>query len=393
MTGRNQAEGRLRVAVAAPLSEENRARVRELEPRIDLVVDHDLLPPMRWPADFAGDPAWKRGPARQRAYEEAIDSADALYGVPDVDPAALARAVRANPRLRWVHTMAAGGGSQVKAAGLRPDELDRVLFTTSAGVHGRPLAEFAVFGVLAGAKDLPRLSRRQRDREWTGRWTMGQVSRQTVLVLGFGGIGRAVAGTLQALGATVIGTSRRDVTVPGVSTVIHPDRITEVAPAVDAVVNTLPGTEATEHLLGERFFDALRPGASLVNVGRPGGHPSPGPSRSPGSVRQPPRLRVAHGRHVARPQIRVGAARGDDGRLVPAERDLDTAGPRLPVPQPAAVLVPYVDGAGDAVLQHQWRTRLAVDPHPPGPAVGAVRVDEERALGAQGLEGDVGPAP
>ncbi|MEV6126872.1 D-2-hydroxyacid dehydrogenase [Streptomyces violaceusniger] len=268
VTGRDRATDRLRVAVAAPLSEENCARIRELEPRIDLVVDHSLLPPMRWPADFAGDPAWRRGPQQQRAYEAAIDSADALYGIPDLDPAALARAVRVNPLLRWVHTMAAGGGGQVKAAGLSSEELDRVLFTTSAGVHGRPLAEFAVFGVLAGAKDLPRLRRQQRDREWTGRWTMGQVNQQTVLVLGLGGIGRVVAETLHALGATVIGTSRRDVTVTGVSTVVHPDRITEVAPTVDAVVNTLPGTEATEHLLGERFFGALRPGACLVNVGR-----------------------------------------------------------------------------------------------------------------------------
>ncbi|MFJ1991759.1 NAD(P)-dependent oxidoreductase [Streptomyces asiaticus] len=97
---------------------------------------------------------------------------------------------------------------------------------------------------------------------------MGQVSRQTVLVLGLGGIGRAVAEALQALGATVIGTSRRDVAGPGVSAVIHPDRVTEVAPTVDAVVNALPGTEATEHLLGERVFAALRPGACLVNVGR-----------------------------------------------------------------------------------------------------------------------------
>jgi phosphoglycerate dehydrogenase-like enzyme len=268
MTGQDRVPGRLRVAVAAPLSEENCARIQELEPRIDLVVDRSLLPPMRWPADFAGDPAWQRTPQQQRAYEAALDAADALYGIPDVDPAALTRAVRANPRLRWVHTMAAGGGGQVKAAGLRTDELDRVLFTTSAGVHGRPLAEFAVFGVLAAAKDLPRLTRQQRNHEWSGRWTMGQVNQQTVLVLGLGGIGRSVAAALHALGATVIGTSRRNVGVPGVSTVVHPDRITEVAPTVDAVVNTLPGTEATEHLLGKRFFDAVRPGAALVNVGR-----------------------------------------------------------------------------------------------------------------------------
>ncbi|MET7572003.1 D-2-hydroxyacid dehydrogenase [Streptomyces sp. NPDC005492] len=268
MTGPDRPTGGFRVVVAAPLAEENCARIQELEPRVDLVVDHSLLPPMRWPADFAGDPAWRRTPRQQRAYEDAIDSADALYGIPDVDPAALARTVRANPRLRWVHTMAAGGGSQVEAARLSADELDRVLFTTSAGVHGQPLAEFAVFGVLAGAKNLPRLSRQQRRHEWSGRWTMGQVSEQTVLVLGLGGIGRAVAAKLDALGATVVGTSRRDVTVPGVSTVVHPDRVFEVASTVDAVVNTLPGTAATEHLVGKRFFDALRPGACLVNVGR-----------------------------------------------------------------------------------------------------------------------------
>jgi phosphoglycerate dehydrogenase-like enzyme len=259
---------RLRVAVAAPLSEENCARIRQLEPRIDLVVDQALLPPMRWPADFAGAPAWRRTPAQQRAYEAALDGADALYGIPDVDPSALARTVRANPRLRWVHTMAAGGGSQVEAAGLRAEELDRIAFTTSAGVHGQPLAEFAVFGVLAGAKDLPRLGRQQRAREWSGRWTMKQVSEQTVLVLGLGGIGRVVAAKLHALGARVIGTSRNGVGAPGVSEVVHPGRLAEAAPTVDAVVNTLPGTAATEHLLDKGFFDALRPGATVVNVGR-----------------------------------------------------------------------------------------------------------------------------
>lgn len=259
---------RLRVAVAAPLSEEDCARILALEPRIDLVVGHTLLPPMRWPADFAGDPSWRRTHAQQRTYEAAIDSADALYGIPDQDPASLARAVRANPRLRWVHTMAAGGGSQIKAAGLAADELDRVAFTTSAGVHGEPLAEFAVFGVLAGAKDLPRLNHQQRGREWPGRWTMRQVSEQTVLVVGLGGIGRVVAAKLHALGATVIGTSRHDVSVAGVAKVVHPGRLTEVAGEVDAVVSTLPGTSATEHLLDSRFFAALRTGATIVNVGR-----------------------------------------------------------------------------------------------------------------------------
>ena len=260
--------GRLRVVVAAPLAPELCDLLTALEPRIDLVADQSLLPPMRHPADFSGDPSFRRTPEQQAAYEEMIDTADALYGIPDVDPAALARTVRANPLLRWVHTMAAGGGGQVRAAQLTASELARVAFTTSAGVHGDALAEFAVFGVFAGAKHLPRLQRQQRDREWSGRWMMSQVSDQTVLVLGLGGIGAAVAAKLSALGATVIGTSRSGASVPGVARTVHPDDVAEVLPHVDAVVTTLPGTDATHHLVGRDFLRALKPGATVVNVGR-----------------------------------------------------------------------------------------------------------------------------
>ncbi len=256
------------MAVAAPLAPELCELLVTREPRIDLAVDHSLLPPMRHPADFSGDPSFRRTPAQQAAYENLLDSADALYGIPDVDPSALARTVRANLALRWVHTMAAGGGGQVRAAALTAPELERVVFTTSAGVHGDALAEFAVFGVFAGAKHLPRLARQQREREWSGRWLMSQVSDQTVLVLGLGGIGSAVAHRLAALGATVIGTSRHGASVSGVARTIHPDEVATVLPEVDAVVTTLPGTDATHHLLGREFFGALRPGATLVNVGR-----------------------------------------------------------------------------------------------------------------------------
>lgn len=259
---------RLRVVVAAPLDPELADLIVEREPRIDLVVDQSLLPPMRHPADFSGDPAFTRSAEQQAAFEAAIDTADALYGIPDVDPAALARAVRANPRLRWVHTMAAGGGGQVRAAGLTADELGRVAFTTSAGVHGDALAEFAVFGVLAGAKHLPRLLEQQRGRVWSGRWMMPQLSDQTALVLGLGGIGRAVAARLAALGMTVIGTSRSGATAPGVARTVHPDRLADVLGGVDAVVATLPGTDATHHMIDADFLAGLRPGATVVNVGR-----------------------------------------------------------------------------------------------------------------------------
>jgi phosphoglycerate dehydrogenase-like enzyme len=259
---------RLSVAIAAPVPPDVPELLRKRESRIELRYDPDVLPPMRHPADFAGDPSFTRTREQQRRYEELLDGADALYGIPDVDAAALRRVVEANPHLRWVHTMAAGGGATVQAAGLTDEQLNKIIFTSSAGVHSGPLAEFAIFGVLAGAKDLPRLARQQSGRVWSGRWMMGQLAEQTVLVIGLGGIGRRVVELLAPFGGTILGTSRRSVTVDGVDEVVHPNQLVEVAGRVDAAISTLPGTDATAGLLGADFFAALKPGATVVNVGR-----------------------------------------------------------------------------------------------------------------------------
>jgi len=248
----------LRVVVATPLSPENLALLRKLEPRLDVVHDETLTGPASddWMAP------WDRPADRQAAYQEYVDSAEALYGVPDQSGRALARTVAANPGLRWVHTIPAGGGQQVRAAKLDRAALDRILFTTSAGVHAGPLAEFAVFGVLAGAKLLPYLLEAQRRHDWAPRRVMPIASDLTVAIVGLGSIGRATATKLAGLGYRVVGVHRRQVDVPGV------DRFAEVAGFADAIVLALPGTAETEKLLGREVLAAAKPGITIVNVGR-----------------------------------------------------------------------------------------------------------------------------
>lgn len=261
-------DARLRVVVAVPLSEGDCRFIEAREPRIELIRDHELLPPMRHAADFAGDPSFVRTSAQQSRFRAMVDSADVLFGVPDMSPAELKRTADNNPRLRWVQTMAAGGGSQVEAAGLSERQLGRIAFSTSAGVHAQMLAEFAIFGVFAGAKTLPRLVRQQRDHQWSERWAMQRVVGQTALVVGLGNIGRRVAEQLAALGVVVIGVGRRTLDSNGVHKVVHPRELAAVAAEVDVVIAALPGTAKTRGILGAEFFAALKPGAVVVNVGR-----------------------------------------------------------------------------------------------------------------------------
>ena len=265
MTG---TEKKLRAVVTVPLREDLCRLIEELEPRVEVVRDHSLLPPMRGPADWSGDPDFARTASEQQAFDELVDSADVLFGIPDVDAAALARTVAANPRLRWVMTTAAGGGAAVKAAELDRADLDRVVFTTSAGVHGGPLTEFAVFGVMAGAKNLPRLLADQSTRTWPDRWEMRQLDEMTVQNVGHGGIGAECARRFHALGARVWGTTRSGEPVAGVDRLVRLDELRDAVAHVDAIVVTLPGTAQTHHLIGADVLAAVKPGAIITNVGR-----------------------------------------------------------------------------------------------------------------------------
>ena len=253
----------LRVVIATPLSDELVDMIRTREPRLEVVHEPRLMAP--------ADPNWMiehtRSEEEQAEYERLVDSAEALYGVPDQSGKALARTVAANPNLRWVHTIPAGGGAQVRSAQLDDEALERVLFTTSAGVHAQPLAEFCVFGVMAGAKQLPWMQQEQRAHRWAERRAFALLTETTVAVVGLGGIGRRVAELLKALGCTVVGVHRRQVDA-AVDRIEPVEKLGEVFASVDAVVLSLPGTPVTEGMISREVLERAKPGLTFVNVGR-----------------------------------------------------------------------------------------------------------------------------
>lgn len=261
--------GKLRVVVAKPLADDYVERLRSADSHVEVIYEPDLMPAIRWPGDHDGDPNFTRTHEQQARLEELVDSADVLFGVVDQDPAQLARAVRSNPRLRWVHLMAAGGGQMVRAAHLTCDEMAKVIFTTSAGVHAEPLAEWALFGLLAGVKDLPRLEADKAERIWPRRRRIvGMVSQMRIVVVGMGSIGQACARRFAQLGATVVGVNRSIKPVEAIERLYTSDQIVEAAQGADALVNVLPGALGTEGLISRQVLDQLAPGAIIVSIGR-----------------------------------------------------------------------------------------------------------------------------
>ncbi|WP_138443454.1 D-2-hydroxyacid dehydrogenase [Sinomonas susongensis] len=259
----------LKVAIAVPLEPELVETIRVAHPQITVLYEPDLLPPERFPADHSGDPGFRRSPHAEERYWSLMNSADVLYGFPNESPAGFARVVGENPRLRWVHAMAAGAGGAVKASGVSTADLERVVVTTSAGVHALPLAEFALMGILNGLKRTSELAADQRKKHWPELRTPTRLAAGShVVVAGLGEIGLETARLARGLGMTVSGTKRNAEPIEGIHEVATAERLPELVAGADAVVNTLPGTPFTERLIGRDVFAAMRPGTTLVNVGR-----------------------------------------------------------------------------------------------------------------------------
>ena len=261
---------RVVVLIATPLEDELVASIGAVDDRLEVRHEPDLLPPVRFPADHRGIDGFTRSRAQEGRGRALLADAEVLFGLPGDSAHGLSEAVRVNPGLRWVQATAGGAGEQVQAAGLTAEELDRVTITRAGGVHVGPLAEFAVFGVLAFTKGLPRLLADQAARRWE-HYPVNELAGATLLVVGLGAIGTEVARLAKAFGMRVLGVNRTGRTdCPDVDEVRPARFLGDLLPVSHAVVLTLPLTEQTRGLIDAAAIARMRTGAVLVDVGRGG---------------------------------------------------------------------------------------------------------------------------
>jgi phosphoglycerate dehydrogenase-like enzyme len=261
---------RVVVAIATPLEAGLVAAIEAVDDRLAVRYEPDLLPPLRFPGDHRGVESFRRTAEQERRWRALLAEAEVLFGLPGDSPAGLAGAVRAGDRLRWVQATAGGAGEQVRAAGLTAEELDRVVITRAGGVHAGPLAEFAILGLLAFTKGLPRLLADQRARRWE-HYPVGEVAGTTVLVVGLGTVGAQVAKLAKALGMRVIAVNQNGHSESPDVDEVRPSRfLADLLPVAHGVVLTLPLTAQTRGMFDAAAFERMHAGAVLVNVRRGG---------------------------------------------------------------------------------------------------------------------------
>ena len=175
-------------------------------------------------------------------------------------------------RLRWVHSAAAGVGNVLESGVAESD----VILTNSAGVHGPPIGEFIVAGILHFMRGLDVAIAQQRRGEWNKAFfvadgsPMREVDGARVLIVGTGGLGGEAARRLTGLGAQCIGIRRRpELGVPaGFAAVAGMDKLDAELTQADVVVLAAPLTPDTSELLTRERLERLPRHAIVVNVAR-----------------------------------------------------------------------------------------------------------------------------
>lgn len=221
--------------------------------------------------------------------------------------------------VKIIHTLTAGFNS---VAPLVPSG---VTLCNLSGVHDAGTAEMAVLLMLSSMRRMPEVQHAQDRSEWIHLWGTSPADK-TVLLIGYGGVGKAVEQRLLGFECMVIpvATHARD----------HVHAISDLdslIPQADIIFLTVPLNNETEGLIDARRIAMMKPGTLLVNVAR-------GPVVDTQAM-----LEALHSGHIS------AALDVTDPEPLPANHPLWTA--------PNTVIAPHI-GADNDVLEPRARRRM-----------------------------------
>jgi len=187
---------------------------------------------------------------------EIIASADFVVLPYEGSTISIEDAITRMTNVKVVQTLTAGFDN------VQPYVPAEVTLCNAAGVHDDATSELAVLLALSALRDMPRSYKAQQDRHWETYFARS-LADKTVLLVGYGNVGKAAEKRLLGFGCKVIPVARtaRD----------HVHAITELPnliPVADVVMLIVPNNPGTVNLVDAKFLASMKDNSVLVNVAR-----------------------------------------------------------------------------------------------------------------------------
>jgi phosphoglycerate dehydrogenase-like enzyme len=197
--------------------------------------------------------------------DPAVGRADVLFGQPVVADCLKHAGVR------WVEVTSAGYARYDTPEFKETLRARGAFFTNASGVFADPCAQHVLAMMLAlGRNLLPSHRDQLQDHSWhyeERRYESALLTGQTVLLLGYGAIGRRLAQLLAPFGVKLYAVRRKVHSEAGVR-VIAEESLSSVLAEADHVVNILPDNASTAGYVNARRLACCKRGARYYNVGR-----------------------------------------------------------------------------------------------------------------------------
>lgn len=197
--------------------------------------------------------------------DPSLVGADVAFGQPD------AAQCLALPKLRWVEVTTAGYTRYDTPEFQETFRARGSIFSNVSQVFADPCAQHVLAMMLAlGRQLLPSHQDQMTDHAWhyaQRRYDSRLLTGQTVVMLGFGAIGRRLAELLAPFGMKLIAVRRQTRSERGVR-IIPEEAISSALEVADHVVNILPDNASTRNYVNARRLACVKRGARFYNVGR-----------------------------------------------------------------------------------------------------------------------------
>lgn len=136
------------------------------------------------------------------------------------------------------------------------------------GVYSKPMAEFALSGVLQLYKKSYHFFENQKKHIWKKYRDIIELADKSVCIIGCGSVGKECAKRFKAFECKVYGVDLYPKEDDNFDKIFHLNELEIILPQSDVVVLTLPLTEKTKYLINEYRLGLLKRDAILVNIAR-----------------------------------------------------------------------------------------------------------------------------
>lgn len=166
--------------------------------------------------------------------------------------------------LKWIMVISAG----IDKLPFASIQQKNILVTNAKGIHVKPMAEYTMAMILQVARKAKTLFQNEQEAIWDRRVPMTEINGQTITIIGAGTIGTEIGRIAKAFDMKTIGVNRSGKIAEHMDKVYAVTELKEAVATGDYIVNVLPLTNETYHLLNKDIFSSMKNSAVFINIGR-----------------------------------------------------------------------------------------------------------------------------